>query len=101
LEWFEKDDIRLSTYEVGRELDRRGVGVEVINGGRFGELVVAPLKGGDIAGGEAVMVAIVAEQNHPWDRSPTPTPQNIDFEKEDSFRGWNARLRGTRPSAGG
>lgn len=53
-------DIRLSTYDVGLcELALRSIGVVVIKGGREGGLVVAAPKGGDIVGGEAVMVAIV------------------------------------------
>lgn len=59
MEWFENEDIRLSTYEIGRcELVRRGVAV--IKGGREGGLVATAPEGGDMADGEAVMVAIIA-----------------------------------------
>lgn len=46
-------------YEVGLwELVRLGVTPLVTNGGRVGWLEEAPAMGGDIVGGEAVIVAI-------------------------------------------
>lgn len=51
--------MRRSAYEVGLwEFVRRGVGVVVISGGKVGGEVVCAANGGDIVGGEAVMVAI-------------------------------------------
>lgn len=57
--------MRRDVHDVGLcELVLRGVFVLVIRGGSDGGLVAAGFMGGDIVGGEAVIVAILLQRHH-------------------------------------